>query len=392
TALIILKEMGETAVPLLSILLNDRDDDVRKFAIDLIHDIQYCDYPEKLVVMLIEDTNVNVRAAAAKTLGALQYTESIQLLIEALKDEEWVAFSALEALTLFNDDSSIDPIIRLIDHFSDTIRFAAIEALGKIGNPKATPRLLEFLAKAEGFEKMVTVKSLVQIGDIEKAPEVKGILYDMLKESEWDDKIIAIQGLVALNESASIPQMMDIAGELDMSHPDHEDYIYMIRDAIIGFGCNKHLLNILKNESMRYKGKVMAIEIAGTIRCAEAVPYLINLLNSEYRDVKRSCIKSLGEIKNDEAQTYLMMAIKDEDSHVRKSAVSALGSISDMSAFEPLMNMLHQEIYNDVIDAFICALIHINEELFISRISEFSENIKNLVSDRVNGFNPEISC
>src|SRR4030066_1764432 len=49
TALIILREMDNFTIPLLIVLLNDKDDDVRKFAINLICDIQYCNYPDKLV-------------------------------------------------------------------------------------------------------------------------------------------------------------------------------------------------------------------------------------------------------------------------------------------------------------------------------------------------------
>jgi len=41
TALIILKAIGTASIPLLRPLLSDKDDDVRKFAIDLISDIGY---------------------------------------------------------------------------------------------------------------------------------------------------------------------------------------------------------------------------------------------------------------------------------------------------------------------------------------------------------------
>ena len=99
TAMIILKETGQPAVPLLRPLLKDKDYDIRKFAIDLISEIKQCDYPEELVNLLSEDPNPNVRAAAAKALGLLDYREAIPRLIEALQDEEWVCFSVLEALS-----------------------------------------------------------------------------------------------------------------------------------------------------------------------------------------------------------------------------------------------------------------------------------------------------
>ena len=129
TAIIILKEMGKIAVPLFLHLLNDKDDDVRKFILDLIYEIQYCDYPEKIVAMLKDDSNVNVRAAAAKALGKLKYKGAIPHLVNALQDEEWVCFSAIEALTNFKDTVSLRSILELLNSSSEAVRFAAVEAL-----------------------------------------------------------------------------------------------------------------------------------------------------------------------------------------------------------------------------------------------------------------------
>lgn len=70
TALIILREMGAIAVPLLPILLEDKDDDIRKFALDIIHDIQYCNYPEKLLEMLTNDPNPN-KSCCRKNIGRI---------------------------------------------------------------------------------------------------------------------------------------------------------------------------------------------------------------------------------------------------------------------------------------------------------------------------------
>src|SRR4030067_3403579 len=55
TALMILREMGPIAAPLLPVLLKDKDDDIRKFALDLIHDAQFCDHPGILIEMLTGD-------------------------------------------------------------------------------------------------------------------------------------------------------------------------------------------------------------------------------------------------------------------------------------------------------------------------------------------------
>jgi HEAT repeat protein len=392
TALIILKEIGKTTIPLLYVLLNDRDDDVRKFALDLIHDIEYCTYPEKLVEMLTGDPNANVRAAASKTLGRLQYKKAIPQLIKALDDEEWVCFSALESLTELKDESSIEHIVQMLNSYSETTRFAAIEALGKFCSPKAAQPLIDHMAKADEFEKRAIIISLVQIGTIPPLDGISEVLIEMLTEEDWEDKLTAIKGLLLLNEEHATESLIDLAGSLDMSDPDNEDRLFFIKEAIQSFGCTQSLFELLNNDSVKYKGKVIAIEIIGNLRCEDAVPTLINLLKSEYRDIRRSSIKSLGEMDSREAKECLIDAISDEDSHVRKTAVIALGKISESRAFEPLMKMLLKEQYNDIIDEFVDALININSTLFLSRIGEFNDNVKQVAARHESGLNSGVTC
>lgn len=392
TALIILKEMGKIAIPLLYVLLNDKDDDVRKFALDLIHDIQYCTYPEKLVEILVEDKNANVRAAAAKTIGRLQYINAVPQLILALNDEEWVCFSALEALTDLKDESAVESIINLLGSSSETIRFAAIEALGKIASPSAAKSLTDHVSKAVDFEKHVTIKSLIQIGAVPSLPGMSEVLIEMLMDDDWDNTSTAIKGLVALRADSAVYPMVDLAGSFDLSDPENEDKFYMIKEAVQSIGCCSSLIELLNDDSIKYRGKVLAIEIIGNLACREAVPILIKLLNSEYRDVRRSSIQSLGQIDSTESKQSLLQAVNDEDSHVRKSAVTALGKIGDMAAFEDIMQMLKKEHYDDIIDECINTLTIISAPLFLSRIHELDENIQERALRYTSNMNPEATC
>jgi HEAT repeat protein len=392
TAMIILKEMGKIAIPLLYVLLNDKDDDVRKFALNLIHDIEYCSYPEKLVVMLTEDMNANVRAAAAKTIGRLQYINAVPQLILSLKDEEWVCFSALEALTELKNESSVDAIINLMGSKSETIRYAAIEALGKIGSLKAVKPLTDHVSEVADFEKQMAITSLIQIGSVPSLPGIIEVLIEMLMDDDWDIQSTAIKGIVALRAEKAICHMIDIAGSFDLSDPENEDKFYKIKEAVHSIGCCGSLIELLSDESVKYRGKVTAIEIIGDLACKDAVPVLIKLLNEDIRDIRRSSIESLGQINNKEAKHTLIQAINDDDSHVRKSAVTALGKIGEMAAFEPLVKMLKAEKYDDIIDECINSLTIISAPLFLSRINELNDNVQERALRYTSNMNPEATC
>jgi len=330
TAIIILKEMGKIAVPLFRMLMKDKDDDVRKFILDLIYEIEYCDYPEEIVAMLTADSNANVRASAAKTLGKLKHKAAIPYLLQALQDEEWVCFSALEALADFRDGVSVAPILALLNSSSEAVRFAAIEALGQLSAPEACDTLIKHMATADELEKRGILKSLVQIGNIPSIPHISEMLIEMLSDEDWDNKIVALKGLSILKECKALNRIVDLAGSLDTSVPENEDKQTVVVDFIRKFGCNDALTNVLSDPEIKFRGKSIAIEVLGELKCQDAVPALVTLLKSDIRDVRRSSIKSLGQMESGETTGYLMEAISDSDSHVRKTAASALGQIRDL--------------------------------------------------------------
>jgi HEAT repeat protein len=392
TAIIILKEMGEIAVPLFRELLKDKDDDVRKFILDLIYEIEYCDYLDEVVTMLASDSNANVRASAAKTLGKLKYRGAIPHLVHALQDEEWVSYSAIEALIEFKDSVSVLPIVELLNSSSEAVRFAAIEALGQIASPKACDPLVKHMEIANTLEKKGILRSLVQIGNIPSRLRISEMLIEMLSDEDWDNKIVALKGLSILKEHKALNRIVDLAGSLDISHPDNEEKQKVIVDLIRSFGCSDVLTDILSDPSMKYRGKAIAIEILGELKCQEAVPAIIKFIKSDIRDVRRSSVKSLGQMESEETKDYLVEAISDPDSHVRKTAASALGQIKDQSAFEPLIKMLHDEQYSDVVDVIIIALLRINSELLLSRINEFSDSIIKMIENYSSSYGSEVPC
>jgi len=63
-----------------------------------------------------------------------------------------------------------------------------------------------------------------------------------------------------------------------------------------------------------------------------------------------------------------------------------------MSAFEPLMKLLDNETYNDVIDEFIKALLDINATLFFSRIGKLNKNIQESAARYASIYNSGASC
>ena len=381
TAMIILKDIGYETVPLLRLLLKDKDDDIRKFAIDLLIEINYCDYLDDLVSLLYNDKNANVRASAAKALGIFNYKKAIPELIKALNDEEWVCFSALEALALMKDESTIEPIAQLFKRDSETIRFAAIEAIGRMGIKSAERYLLDHLSITYGSEKMATIKSLIQIGAA-LAPGIADVLIDMFINSEWEDRLIALKGLVDLQDHKAIPTILDIAGSLDSSVPDEMDTLEAVKNLLTGFDCAQSLIRIISDPDAKYRAKTLAINIIESQNCKDAIPYLLKVFEYDLRDIKRASISTLKELGGEDLNDFFTNALEDSDGHVRKYAAAALGKMGDKgdkSVFGSLLRLLNKEVYPDVKEEMVKAMLAIDSDGVISRLNDFDAYTKEIV-------------
>jgi HEAT repeat protein len=302
TAMIILKEIGADSVCLLKTLLKDRDDDVRKFAVDLVCEIKECGYPEELVYVLGNDPNPNVRASAAKAIGLLHYEDALPQLMHALEDEEWVVFSALETAALMKCESSVDRIIALLNSPSEAVRYAAIETLGEIGSSDAVEALVGHMQKADGIEKESVAKSIVRAGAPSSLKGFSDVLMDMLKRDDWDEKLVALEGLSALREESAVHAMVDIAGSLDESDPGDEEKLLFIKDKLKRFGCCDSLIGTLGSPTMRYRGKAVAVEVLGDLGCRNSIPYIAPLLESDIEAIRRAAVRALDKVipKEDE--------------------------------------------------------------------------------------------
>ncbi len=298
TAVIILQEIGAAAVPILGPLLSDKDEDVRKFAVDMICEIGDCDQPEVLMAILKGDPNPNVRVSAAKALGALKYSQAVPALIDALRDTEWVCFSALEALSQIKDNSSVEAVAELLYSPSEAVRSEAIHAVASIGTKDAL-RALEEHIEAEDLpesEKILTVKGLLSAGVVPESKGAADLMLTLLMQEDWDDKLLAFMGLSAIRDERALFHIIDAAGSISPSMPDSEHKFHEIKSALMGFGCEA-LLTLVNDGRLKFKGLSFLIELLGEMRCVEALPLIRPLLDSKILDVKRASARAIGEIE-----------------------------------------------------------------------------------------------
>ncbi|MCL1925777.1 MAG: HEAT repeat domain-containing protein [Syntrophorhabdaceae bacterium] len=360
-AMVILREIGPATLRHLSPLLRDKDDDIRKFAIELVADLGGREYMDKLVERLKWDLNPNVRAVAAKALGDLRCHETLPNLVAALKDVEWVRFAVLESLCLLKDAEAVEPILELLNDPSSTTRRFAIETLGVIGSPLAGKALLSFLEKTNENERRVVLMSLLRIGiPLPGGRYSEDLFAAFLEEDGWENKIIALRGLVGIADRDALRAIFDKVGSLDATNPHDEEILRTIKEILSCCSNRKFLLDLMEDPTLRFRGKAVLTELVGELQLGEAVCILVAMLRDDARDIRRAAAYALERIGDERALEGLLDSIADHDSGVRKASVSALGALKKKEAFDPLKSLLQEEPYVDVIEEILRALYAID--------------------------------
>jgi len=383
TGLIILRQLGAVSVPLLYPLLKDKDHDIRKFAIDLLSEIQ-TDADASKIIPMLDDVNANVRAAAAKALGDLGYRAAIPHLTRRLIDEEWVLFYALQSLGELSAQEAIPAIASLLSSESEAVRFSATETLGKMGSPAALPALIAFLPNATEDEKLTVVKSIVQIGVTPEMTNLSEHIIKLFETGDWEEKMIALQGISQLRSSKALQLLVETAGSLDPDDPDTYERLWNIKQCILTIDAEDELIKLLDSPDMKFRGKGFVISILGEIRSKKAVANLAVYLQDVSRDLRRAAAEALGQIGLKEPLEELIEAARnDADSHVRKAAVEALGLIGSKDAFPVLKSRLDEERYNDIIEKIVAALVRIDSDSFYAGMPGYRANIRQMIARAV---------
>jgi HEAT repeat protein len=130
-------------------LLKDVNARVRYGAVSQMDRLGYVDLDKSLDILLdclLNDSETDVKAAAADALGGLKLTAAFDDLKNTYENSsEWLLqFSIIAALGEMGDPRSFNLLQSALSSPNELIRTAAISSLGELGVPQAIPLLLKF--------------------------------------------------------------------------------------------------------------------------------------------------------------------------------------------------------------------------------------------------------
>jgi HEAT repeat protein len=236
-----------------------------------------------LIKALDYKKDYNVRRRAVEALGKIGDPKAVDPLINALKDEdEYVRKNAAGALGKIGDPKAVDPLINALKDDDIGVRWRVVEALGKLGDPKAVDPLTNALKDENKYMRQGAAEALGKIGD----PKAVDALINALKDEEWFMRHRAAEAL----------------GKIGWKPKDNEEkawYLVANRDY----------------ESLKL-GK-------------HSVDPLINALNDDVNSVRKWAAEALREIGDVRAVEPLIQAISSRElvENVRVSIAEALGML-----------------------------------------------------------------
>ncbi len=200
------------SVPGLVALVSDTKQprDIRMEAAELLGAIRdYCAVPA--LVDQLQDEDVEVATAAALALGEMGDLSGLDLMREALHHESTdVRDRAALVLGKLGDDSATEQLIEALGRDSITIRETAIKMLGVVGDAAAVDDLIVNLG--ERRMRYLTVQALGKIGD----PRAFGPLMELLEtDSYTDTRGYIVQALGWIGVKKAVPKLLEILRDED---------------------------------------------------------------------------------------------------------------------------------------------------------------------------------
>jgi len=367
-AMDLLRYLGSTALPALYGLLKDNDPDVRIFAADILGSTGSAVAVSYLCHALLDDPEVNVRYQAAVSLGQLSYPESAACLNNAMEDEEWVQFSAIEALTKVRDAGSVGALIKALGKSSELVASTIVDALGVMGDIKVVPTLLKRLDTSptplgnkivRAILKIMGERSLSLLGHKE-CDRLRGYLPSALTDEDPEIQDAAVRGFAALGGAGAAAHLLQYVSRLDMER-DAQRIVNAI-EALAVIGHSPELDAALKDGDDFTTQVAMEVLLLADEKAA--IPALISVFWDKSRDVQRGIILELASRAGTEYQDFFLDVLeRHKDGNVLRGALLFLGRQGDPAVVLDKVLPFLEHRFNDVKESALeaCIALHTPE-------------------------------
>ena len=371
----ILKRTGSSHIDAVVALLDDDNEDIRIYAVEILGGLRNGSTIPDLIRKTLEE-NPNVRNIACQALGGFDDERAVDALLNALKDDEWIVFSAIESLGRIGNRRAVLPLLNVFKNGSEEISMAACEVLISFHDEAVLDEMFGVLKGLEQKTRNAYLKVILEKGDEDAFHRAKERIGDELfthlltcVELEEKKSPSLLRKLVTFKRQEACDAVLNAIKT--MNPEDEEEY-----------GESIHIFTSLKevweNRVAEYMEKdegyvlplIRACQMAG-VRVDEKA--LLKVFLSSTVDIKREIAKGLPTIVGGSGLLVIKEAMKDLDGHVKGDAMITAGVMS--------LNELKGEIeaaavrdFHDVRIKALNALIRLDSASALDLIRNFVQD------------------
>lgn len=369
-ALDILKKTGNSCIEAIVQLLYHSNEDVRVYGCEVLGELKNNESLPHLIHKVKED-NENVRNAAVMALGGFDDPRVIDVLTEALHQEEWVAFSAIYSLAKIGNKRVVPALLEVFKTREEELSLAACEALIIFRDAKTIDEIVEFVDRVEEERKATFIRVIIDQADEQvfqklvrrMGNELLDHLLNYLKTNKRKSKNV-IRFLAHFQHKQSAHALLDILKDVDRDGEEYEEILHLFMDL-------KNVWFDDLEEYLREEDYVFpVIRACGYLGLTIPERILLTVFCSSPLDTKREIMKQLSRISKGNGNKIIREALKDSDGHVQADAVAIAGNLSLKELTSDIL-MLAKKGYPDVRVKALLALLRIDMPMAIAAIEWF---------------------
>jgi HEAT repeat protein len=268
------------------------------------------------LVNALSDPDANLCAHAAEALGRLRSVTAVEVLLKIVESRDFApAFAALNALGAIGDERVWRTLLPYL--YDPFLQSAAIEALGRLGDRHAIAPFIELVAQVDAPVAAV-VSALVQLHDREAVryhagPPIADEIQRLLGRVEIDAVLTALPQA----SSAELPAFVRLLGWISDRRVAAVLVPWMARPE----------LRELVAQSLAAQG-------------AAAVPLLIALLPETDSETQWAVCELLGRLGDVAAAPALTELFTVEEADVAVAAIEAVATLGARGSFDALLPLL----------------------------------------------------
>jgi HEAT repeat protein len=366
----ILKKTGNCCIEAIIQLLYHENEDVRVYGCEVLSSLRA---PVSLPYLIerIYDNDENVKNAAVMALGEFDDERAVDVLLEVLEQEEWVAFSAIYSLAKIGNKKAISTLLDVFKSREEELSLAACEVLISFRESETIEEIIDYVGHLKKEKRSVFLRVIIEQGDEEVFRRLvkrvgHGLLQHLLSFLEHEKKrsLEIARFLVHFKHKDSARAMLNILKDLDPDGDDYESILALFmelepawaHDLEEYLGVEEYVIPVIR-------------ACAGLGRSIDE-RLLLKAFCSSPLDTKREIMKQLGRVSPGDGYEVIREAMKDSDGHVQADAVAIAGNLALRELTPDILHMA-KDGFPDVRMKALLALVRLDLPMALAAIDWF---------------------